>query len=703
MSAISSSTPLISLVAVSLDTETTGLDTKVARIVQLGAVRIVRGALNDADIYDRLVNPGIPIPAASSAIHHLTDADVSSAPAFPDVAASLLEFCKDNVIVGHSIGFDITILGNEFERAGLAWTLPRTLDTLLLTQIAAPELPDYTLDTIASWLGIPVRDRHTAIGDALMTAEIFVSLLPKLRTNGIRTLAEAENACRVQVDRTAPTTESGWVPAVRAIDTLPLDKRALARIDSFPYSHRVRDVMSAPPLFLEPSCTLAEASGILTAKASSSAFVRTSEPGIITERDLMRALAKDDNARQRTVREIMSGPLICVDDDAFVYRALATMTRANIRHLAVRDATGDIVGALTTGNLLRQRAQGALVMGDEIDHADNTAELGEVWSRLPGIARNMLAERIGVRQITAVVSEELTALTRRAAQLSERDMLAEGKGSAPADYCLLILGSAGRGESLLAPDQDNAIIYRAPERDDEEGVDEWFAELGARLAQILDDVGVPFCKGGVMAKNAAWRHSLSGWKSHVARWTDRFSPEDILNVDIFYDFRPALGDIALADDLWNFAYERGHNSPGFLRSLGASGAGIESAIGMFGTFRTRQGRVDLKKGGLMALVSAARVLALRHDVRLRSTLDRLTAIRELDVLNRGDIDTLIAAHEITLNEILRQQLEDIDDGVRLSNKVKVSRLTKHERSELRWALQESGIIRTILGDPMAFG
>ena len=80
-------------------------------------------------------------------------------------------------------------------------------------------------------------------------------------------------------------------------------------------------------------------------------------------------------------------------------------------------------------------------------------------------------------------------------------MKAEGQGEPPCAYALCVLGSAGRGESLLAMDQDNAIVFADGEPGD--AADRWFARFGGIVADILHEVGVPYCKGGVMAKNDA--------------------------------------------------------------------------------------------------------------------------------------------------------------------------------------------------------
>ena len=203
-------TPLVSLSAIAFDTETTGLDTTRARIIQIGAVKISKGRIDANQSFQQLVNPGEPIPPASTAIHGIYDDDVVSAGSFVAIKADFDSWCRDAVMIGYSSGFDLAMFKREHQLVGLDWSAPRTLDVRYLVNIVALNLPDYSLDTIAAWLGVEIHDRHSALGDAITTANIFLALIPRLRERGIRTLAEAENACRQFTMTAAKEVSLGW-------------------------------------------------------------------------------------------------------------------------------------------------------------------------------------------------------------------------------------------------------------------------------------------------------------------------------------------------------------------------------------------------------------------------------------------------------------------------------------------------------------
>src|SRR5690606_14412280 len=166
-------TPLIALNAFVLDSETTGLEPAKARIVELAAVPLRNGRLDEAGALRRLVNPGVPIPPSATRVHGIDDASVAEAPGFAAVWQEFAAALAGTVLIGHTIGFDLAVLRRECARARLPWRAPRTLDTALLAQVCEPGLGGYSLEQLAGWLGLEVEGRHSALGDAMLTARIF--------------------------------------------------------------------------------------------------------------------------------------------------------------------------------------------------------------------------------------------------------------------------------------------------------------------------------------------------------------------------------------------------------------------------------------------------------------------------------------------------------------------------------------------------
>jgi CBS domain-containing protein len=684
MAGSGSSTPLLALEAVALDTETTGLDARTARIVQIGAVRVTGGTVVREERFDTLVNPGGPVPKASVAVHGITDERLATAPAFPAVIADLEAFLGRDILLGHTIAYDLRVLEREYRLAGRSWSGFRALDVAVLARLANPSLADYGLERLCDWLGIALKDRHTALGDAAAAAEIFVALLPLLRERGVKTLAEAEAAARAVAERDVRVM--GGLPA--AAPSPATGPELLERIDSYPYRHRVRDVMSAPPVFAPPETTVREAMRLLIDKRISSVFVRAAsgEVGIVTERDILRALdARGEAGFSTSLQELMKAPLQSVHEKAFLYRAIGRIERLGFRHLGVRDDEGRIVGAVTTRNLLRHRARTAIMLGDAIATAASAAELASAWSKLPRMVSSLVDEQVDSRIISAVVSSEICAMTRRAAELAEQRLAGEGKGKPPVSFAVMVLGSAGRGESQLAADQDNAIVYAEGAGGGSD--DNYFEQLARHMNEVLDAAGLPLCKGGVMARNRDWRKSAADWRATIDGWIRRQRPADILNVDIFFDLVPVYGDRGLAEAIWNYAYERAHGAPDFQNLLIENVRRRASPFTLLGGLRLdEKGRIDLKRSGLMPIFGSARVLSIRHDVRARSTADRLEGVSAKGIGTPETVAAILEAQGELIGAVLAQQISDAEAGIPLSARVDPKRLDKLRRAKLKAAL-----------------
>ena len=188
--------PLSELTYTVFDTETTGLNPAGGdAIIQIGAARIVNGKLLRAECFEQLVDPGRGIPAASIPIHGISEDMVRGQPPIGEVLPVFHTFAKDTVLVAHNAAFDMRFLQLQEEATGIAFHQP-VLDTLLLSAVVHPHQESHRLEAIAERFNVPVLGRHTALGDALVTAEILLRLIPLLREQGIHTLRQAREAAQ---------------------------------------------------------------------------------------------------------------------------------------------------------------------------------------------------------------------------------------------------------------------------------------------------------------------------------------------------------------------------------------------------------------------------------------------------------------------------------------------------------------------------
>lgn len=176
--------PLSALTCVVFDTETTGLSLS-DRIVQIAGLRIAGGRLT-GEQFDTLVNPGRPIPPASTTIHHITDAMVANAPDMTTALRGFHHFSEGAVLIAHNAPFDMGMLRVAEGETRLHFP-NRVMDTVLLSAMIWGQSASHSLDAICARLGItiPAHLRHTAMGDADATAQAYLRMLPALAAKGI--------------------------------------------------------------------------------------------------------------------------------------------------------------------------------------------------------------------------------------------------------------------------------------------------------------------------------------------------------------------------------------------------------------------------------------------------------------------------------------------------------------------------------------
>ncbi|MCE2517572.1 MAG: 3'-5' exonuclease, partial [Alphaproteobacteria bacterium] len=271
--------PLDQLPILSLDLETTGLNTRQDRVLQIGLI----AASGDAgDGTEFLVNPGTAIPPQSTAIHGITAEDVAEAPPFPLVFSACRDRLSNRVLIGYNIGFDLAILSAETDRHGMEWRWGqalclRQLATIALGRDAMLMMGD--LDSLAAHYSIDTGRRHSALGDAVISLALYQSLLADLREKSIITLGDAKRAVAQLDGERMATARAGWVDVASPKDEA-LGNMPLARIDPFPYRHRISEIMMTEPLIRPRNTTLLEAAKTLSAHRADCLFVGTGPEAI---------------------------------------------------------------------------------------------------------------------------------------------------------------------------------------------------------------------------------------------------------------------------------------------------------------------------------------------------------------------------------------------------------------------------------------
>ena len=188
--------PLSRLAYTVFDTETTGLrPSEGDEIIQIGAVRVIGGKLLRAEAFEQLVDPGRMIPSETIPIHGITQEMVRGQPRITQVLPAFHAYAHETILVAHNAAFDMKFLQLQERATGCKFGQP-VLDTLMLSAVIHPHQTSHRLEAIAERMNILIQGRHTALGDAMVTAEVFVRMIPLLAEMGIHTLRQAREAAQ---------------------------------------------------------------------------------------------------------------------------------------------------------------------------------------------------------------------------------------------------------------------------------------------------------------------------------------------------------------------------------------------------------------------------------------------------------------------------------------------------------------------------
>jgi CBS domain-containing protein len=297
-------------------------------------------------------------------------------------------------------------------------------------------------------------------------------------------------------------------------------------------------------------------------------------------------------------------------------------------------------------------------------------------------------------RIAQVISDHNDWIYRRAIALSLEEMQTQGWGEPPVAWCVLTLGSAGRHESLLAPDQDNAMIIADYPDARHTEIDGYFHSLGERFTARLDEAGIPLCNGHVMARWPMWRKRLHDWSEQLAIWTRERRVKRVQQATILLDFFPVEGERTLADALADRVVRTLPRSHLFLDEMAAQLDELPVALDRLGRLAgnrqdaPHENAIDLKHQGLLPLVNAVRLLALRHTVRPPDTHSRLTSLVMQGGLPPGRALALEAALHRLQGLLLAEQRTALREGRMPDGWVDVSRFGREQHLLLRHDMKQ---------------
>jgi CBS domain-containing protein len=396
--------------------------------------------------------------------------------------------------------------------------------------------------------------------------------------------------------------------------------------------------------------------------------------GILTRYDVLGRITLAQVSLDTPIAQVMVSPVYTLTEQHCAQDAALLMSRHGMRHVPVtRD--GVAVGMVSERDLFAMQKQSLKTVSSAIRAAPDAQALKLLAPDLRRLAGNLLAQGVGARQLTALISHLNDLLTEQLLKLKAAE-----HGLDLNRFCWLSLGSEGREEQTIATDQDNALILPDDTPDEARELIRMFAR-DVNLA--LADCGYPLCKGGIMAGEPACCLTLAQWRARFRHWIDQGSPQDLLNASIYFDFRALAGDRSLAETLRREVMAATSSTPRFLKQMAVNALTRSAPLNWRGAIDTDdQGGVDLKLQGTAIFVDAARLFSLAHGVGLCNTRKRLEAIGPLMNLPATEFGAWVGGFEFLQILRLRLQLES-QSAPDNPNRIEVAGLNDIDRRILR--------------------
>lgn len=391
---------------------------------------------------------------------------------------------------------------------------------------------------------------------------------------------------------------------------------------------------------------------------------------IVTDTNLRERVLLGDNDTQKAISSIASKGVITIEINDFLFNALLLMTHNGIKRVVVVE-NKKIVGVLEQLDLLSYFASHSHLVAVQIDKASTLDDLKALDQDFKNIIITLRAKGVKVRYITKLIATLNFKIYKKVFDMCVDEDLR--------DKCaLIVMGSEGREDQTLRSDQDNALIIK-------NGVDEeLFKDPMIKLNSHLIELGFPKCNGNVMVSNEFWRRNTNSYKDLIEKWTYDMSDESVQTLSIFLDAKCIAGDCTLLDELTNHLHNVFHSRDDVLAHIAKAVLNFETPLSLFSSFvlqKEHNNRLDLKKGGIFALVHGIRTLCLQYEIKATNTIERIKELNNIGVIDKTFATELIESFDTLSSIRLKAMLEA--KNLEEANYINPANLEKNQRDLLK--------------------
>jgi len=432
-------------------------------------------------------------------------------------------------------------------------------------------------------------------------------------------------------------------------------------------------------IFMHNACIVDETESIHGAlvkmdeiKATAIIVKRQNEFGIITDADLRKKVLIGNAFLSSSVKDIANYPVICIQKSDFLFNALLMFIKHGIKRLAVTEE-GQIVGVLEQLDLLSHFANHSHLIAVQVEKAKNIEELGKIQTNQLYLVESLQSKGVKVRYISKLVSELNSKVYQKVYELSVPKGLRD-------KAALIVMGSEGRQEQILHSDQDNALII------DNEIDAELFTPYMQVFTKHLLSLGFPACPGKIMVNNPYWCRNVSNFKEQIDHWVYTLNEQSLQELSIFADAQCICGNEALLATLNEYLHKRFTSRDDILAHMAKAALSFETPLSLFSGFildkDSHENEIDLKKGGIFAIVHGIRTLSLENNITQTNTILRIKELNNRGFFDKNFATELIEAYDTLMAIRLKEMLLHPDDFEN-ANFINPSKLEKFERDLLK--------------------
>jgi CBS domain-containing protein len=450
------------------------------------------------------------------------------------------------------------------------------------------------------------------------------------------------------------------------------------------FSKKVKDLQVRRLRLVRHSTPVHECAALMAKEQVSCLFIGNSTKeiaGYITDLTLRDRLLAMRLSPDIPVSQIMEFDMVTVSPDSSLAEALILMFQTKARYLLVKNQE-EFLGWISRTKVLSEQSQGPFMFIQSVKEARQISELKEKWRKMPELTHHMISSGMKAKLVNQIITTVADTITQRVIERVIKDI-----GPPPAKFVFMVFGSEGRGELTLKTDQDNAIIYEDKANEHREEVRAYFLDFATKVSTALDQIGIVFCEGELMAMNPKWTHSLSHWKQNYDSWISDASQETAMNYATFFDCRGIYGELDLLHQLQAHMTALLEKAPErFFISLGHNALQYEPPLTFFRRIKTEQidgeKQLNLKKT-MRPIVDLVRVYALKHQIPATNTTQRMDALREKGIFTAMDCQELTHAFEYLMGLRLdNQSISILDLQRKPKNYLKIKELTKVQQVTL---------------------